>query len=176
MTVRLVLPTANLHDAWLRSRDDWGRDVHQSGSGLQEDDEVDSVGGFARWVERLRRQADVTLPPEPGRVHADYRWLVEEGEVLGAISLRHELNDFLLRAGGHVGYGIRPSARRRGLAGWALLRMLDRARELGLGRVLITCEDGNVASARTIEGAGGALEDIRETELGRTRRYWVDLT
>ncbi|WP_257028221.1 GNAT family N-acetyltransferase [Micromonospora purpureochromogenes] len=66
------------------------------------------------------------------------------------IALRHELNDFLLRVGGHVGYGIRPSARRRGLATWALGRMLGEARALGLDRVLITCEVDNIASAKTM--------------------------
>lgn len=76
---------------------------------------------------------------------------------------------------GHIGYGVRPSARRRGLATWALGETLDRARELGLTRVLVTCDDSNVASARTIEGNGGVLEDVRTTTLGLTRRYWIDL-
>lgn len=96
-------------------------------------------------------------------------------EVLGAIALRHDLNDFLLRAGGHIGYGIRPSARRQGLATWALGRTLDEARKRGLARVLLTCADGNIAPARTIERHGGVLKDVRQTELGRSRRYWIEL-
>jgi predicted acetyltransferase len=95
--------------------------------------------------------------------------------VLGAISLRHTLTDFLLRAGGHVGYGIRPAARRRGLATWALGAMLPEARALGIDRLLVTCNADNAGSARTIEKNGGELEDIRETELGLTRRYWIGL-
>ncbi|MBM0235878.1 GNAT family N-acetyltransferase [Micromonospora sp. ATA32] len=87
--------------------------------------------------------------------------------------LRHELNDFLLRVGGQVGYGIRPSARGRGLATWALGRMLGEARVLGLDRVLITCQVNNIASAKTIEHHGGVLEDVRDTELGAARRYWI---
>jgi predicted acetyltransferase len=94
---------------------------------------------------------------------------------LGAITLRHGLNDFLLRAGGHIGYGLRPSARGYGLAGWALCSILPRAQQLGLSRVLVTCDDVNAASARTIEKAGGVLEDVRHTELGLTRRYWITL-
>jgi Acetyltransferase (GNAT) domain len=74
----------------------------------------------------------------------------------------------LLRAGGHIGYGIRPSARGRGLATWALRSVLVRAPALGLGKVLVTCGDSNLASARVIEKAGGVLEDVRETELGLT--------
>ena len=88
--------------------------------------------------------------------------------MLGGIALRHELSDL-----GHIGYGIRPSARRRGLATWALGRMLGEARLLGLDRVLVICAVDNIASAKTIERHGGVLEDVRETELGTARRYWI---
>ncbi|GAA1756147.1 GNAT family N-acetyltransferase [Luedemannella helvata] len=172
---QLITPTTRLRDAWLDARDEWGRDVHQDGSGLADTDDIDTVEGFAAWVQRLRREADESIPPAPGRVHATYWWIVEDDRVLGAISLRHELNDFLLRAGGHIGYGVRPSARRRGLATWALATVLRHAAARGLERVLVTCADTNVASARTIERNGGVLEDVRDTELGRTRRYWIDL-
>lgn len=172
----LIAPTARLHDAWLASREDWGRGTHQDGSGLAADDDVDSADGFAAWVGRLLSQSDPAVPLPADRVPARYWWITEDGEVLGAISLRYELNDFLARAGGHIGYGVRPAARRRGLARCALAAVLVHAREAGLERVLVTCHDANTASARTIEGAGGVLQDVRETELGATRRYWVDVT
>ncbi|GAB1691465.1 GNAT family N-acetyltransferase [Krasilnikovia sp. M28-CT-15] len=171
----LISPTSRLHLAWLAARDEWGRGVHQDGSGLHTDDDVDSPEGFAAWVDRLCRSADTGVAPEPGRVHCTYRWIVEDDTVLGAIALRHELNDFLLRAGGHIGYGIRPGARRRGLATFALGEVLGQAKQLGLERALITCNVANEASRRTIERHGGALEDIRDTELGRLRRYWISL-
>ena len=119
---------------------------------------MDSVAGFALWVGRLLRQADTSRPVSEDRVHASYWWIVEDGTYLGAITLRHELNDFLLRAAGHIGYGIRPSARGRGLATWALRSVLVRAPALGLRKVLVTCGDSNLASARVIEKAGGVLE------------------
>ena len=171
----LIAPTTRLHHAWLAARDEWGRGVHQDGSGLHADDDVDTSEGFAAWVARLRRESDPTVPPEPGRVHCTSWWIVEDDAMLGAIALRHELNDFLLRAGGHIGYGVRPGARRRGLATFALGHVLLHARDRGLDRVLVTCDDTNAASCRTIEGQGGVLEDIRETELGLTRRYWITL-
>lgn len=171
----LTVPTTALREAWLESRDDWGRGVHQDGSGLRPEDEVDSSEDFAAYVARLLREGDVTVAPAEGRVHCTHRWITEDGRVLGAIALRHELNDFLLRAGGHIGYGIRPSARRRGLASWALALTLERAHGLGLDRVLITCVETNLASRRVIEKACGVLEDVSETELGLTRRYWIDL-
>jgi predicted acetyltransferase len=172
----LIEPTTLLHTQWLAAHDDWGPGTHQDGAGLLADDDVRSPDGFATWVGRLRREADTTAPPAPGRVHCTYWWIVEGNTVLGAIALRHRLNDFLLRAGGHIGYGIRPSTRGRGLATWALGRVLGEARTRGLDRVLLTCADHNAASARVIERHGGVLEDVRDTELGRTRRYWIALT
>jgi predicted acetyltransferase len=164
-----------LRDSWLASRDEWGRGVNQDGSGLHPEDDVDTLAGFSEWVGRLRRQADPTVPVPEGRVPATYWWVVEGDTYLGAIALRHALNDFLLRAGGNIGYGIRPSARGRGLATWALREVLPTAQALGLAKVLVTCDDDNAASARVIEKAGGVLEDVRETELGLTRRYWIVL-
>jgi predicted acetyltransferase len=171
----LCRPSADLRDSWLESRDEWGRGVHQDGSGLHPEDDVETVAGFSAWVDRLIAEGNTSVPAAPGRVHSDYCWIVEDGVYLGAIALRHALTEFLLRVGGHVGYGIRPSARGNGLAGWALHSILPRARELGLDRLLITCADDNLASARTIEKSGGRLEDVRVTELGLTRRYWLAL-
>ena len=169
----LIAPTARMHESWLRSRDEWGRGVHQDGAGLHPEDDVDSADGFAAWVRRLLRESDPAEPLPAGLVPCTYWWVVEQGEVLGAIALRHELNDFLLRAGGHIGYGIRPSARRRGLASFALGEVLPYAAKLGLTRVLVTCNVANEGSRRTIERNGGELEDIRDTEIGRLRRYWI---
>ena len=129
--------------------------------------------GFQAWVERLHHEADRSVVPAPGRVHATSWWIVEGDTLLGAIQLRHELNDFLLDAGGHIGYGVRPSARRLGHASWALGEALVRAASLGLDRVLVTCDDDNLASQRTIERNGGVLEDVRDTSIGRKRRYWI---
>lgn len=171
----LIYPTVRLRDSWMAARDEWDPGAQQPGSGLHPDDEIDSAEGFSAWVRRLTDEANTALPAAQGRVHADYWWIVEDRTYLGAITLRHGLNDFLLRAGGHIGYGLRPSARGRGLAAWAVGSILPRAMQLGLGRVLVTCDDGNAASARTIEKAGGVLEDVRTTELGLTRRYWIRL-
>jgi predicted acetyltransferase len=171
----LISPNLRLRDSWLASRDEWGDGVLQDGSGLSGDDDVDSREGFAAWIARLRRAADTSVPAGQGRVHATCWWIAEDDEYLGAITLRHALNAFLRQAGGNVGYGIRPSARGRGLAAWALRSILPEARDLGLAEILITCDDSNLASARTIENSGGVLEDIRDTELGRTRRYWITL-
>ncbi|MER7455694.1 GNAT family N-acetyltransferase [Micromonospora sp. NPDC126480] len=168
----LIAPTVRLRDAWLEAHHEWGPGLHEDGFGLRPTDEVETPAGFAAWVTRLTDESDPTKPPRDGRARCTYRWIVEDGRVLGGIALRLGPDDVVRRAG-HVGYGIRPSARRRGLATWALGRMLGEARALGLHRVLVICEADNVASARTIERHGGMLEDVRETDLGTARRYWL---
>ncbi|AGL18480.1 GNAT family N-acetyltransferase [Actinoplanes sp. N902-109] len=172
---QLIPPTARLHRQWLAARDEWGRGVHQDGAGLHLGLDVDSADGFAAWVRQLLRQSDPAVEPDPGWVHCTYWWIVEGDEVLGSIALRHELNAMLLDRGGHIGYGVRPSARGRGLAGWAVARVLPYAEGLGLDRVLIACRVDNEASRRTIERCGGVLEDIRATGDGPVMRFWIRL-
>lgn len=104
-------------------------------------------------------------------------WLVEGGEYLGSVNVRHELSDWLLRLGGHIGYAIRPSRRRKGYGKLICRLALAEAKTLGLKRVLITCDDDNIGSAKVIEANGGVLENIvpqAERDIPK-RRYWVDL-
>ncbi|GGL09939.1 GNAT family N-acetyltransferase [Mangrovihabitans endophyticus] len=165
----LMTPTTRLHAAFLRCRDDWGPGLHEDGFGLTADDDVDSPDGFADWVRRLLRHTHPAADPCPDTQHGSPRWIVEDGEVLGGIGLRHHLDDEV----GHVGYGVRPSARGRGLATWALAEVRAEARAVGLDRLLAVCFADNIASMRTIERNGGVLEGVRETEHGRVRRYWL---
>jgi len=162
----LIEPSTELHGAWLEAHDEWGPGGHEDGFGLTPSDDVRSDAGFRAWVERLI--ADATEAP---RV---YRWIVENGQVLGGIALRHGDLELIRRAG-NVGYGIRPSARGHGLAGWALGQILNEARRLGLQRVLLVCASDNVASAKTIERNNGVLESVEPTEQGPVCRYWIDL-
>ncbi|MEV5963549.1 GNAT family N-acetyltransferase [Kribbella sp. NPDC051952] len=170
----LIEPTVELRDSWLESSREWG-EVSQDGAGLWEAEDLSTVEGFATWIERLREQADDSRELPADKVHATYFWIVEDGNYLGAITLRHTLTAKLLEGGGHIGYGVRPSARGRGLATWALGQVLDVARRRGLDRVLLTCDEDNTASAKIIEHNGGVLEDIRDTWLGPARRYWITL-
>ncbi|MEU4197721.1 GNAT family N-acetyltransferase [Kribbella sp. NPDC026611] len=170
----LIEPTVALRDSWRESAREWG-DESQDGAGLWEAEDLSTVEGFAAWTKRLHELSDDSIGVTEDLVPATFWWIVEGGTYLGAITLRHTLNAKLLEGGGHIGYGIRPSARRRGLASWALGEVLERARARGLDRVLLTCDAGNEASAKTIERHGGVLEDIRDTWLGVARRYWITL-
>ncbi|MEV4709285.1 GNAT family N-acetyltransferase [Actinoplanes sp. NPDC049316] len=170
----LIAPNVRLHDAWLEAHHEWGPGLHEDGFGIGAADDVRSPGGFAAWVARLARQSDPAVTVEAGRHGCAYRWIVEDDRVLGGIALRYGDDEYVAWAG-HVGYGIRPSARRRGLATWALGRMLEEAPTLGLERVLAVCAVGNVASMTTIERCGGVFEGVRETKSGPLRRYWFQL-
>lgn len=99
----------------------------------------------------------------------------EEGKILGAVNIRHRLNDYLLSIGGHIGYGVRPSERRKGYASVMLALALEKARELRIDRALVTCDKENIGSARTIQKNGGILENEVPDERRITQRYWIDL-
>lgn len=170
----LIAPTTRLHSAWLEAHEEWGPGQHEDGFGLGPSDEVNSPAGIAAWVTRLTNESDPARTIDVGTHSCTYRWIVENDRVLGGIALRHGGDDYVQWAG-HVGYGIRPSARGRGLATWALSRMLEEARVLGLDRVLAVCAVDNLTSVKTIERCGGVFEGIRDTKFGPARRYWIDL-
>jgi len=170
----MIAPTERLHTAWLEAHGEWGSGVHEDGFGLKPSDEINSPAGFAAWVACLATHSDPAKTAEAAPSLCTYRWIVEDDRVLGGIALRHESDDFVLRHG-HIGYGIRPSSRRRGLATWALGEMLNEARGSGLERVLMVCEVDNTASAKTIVRCGGALETARDTKFGGALRYWIQL-
>ncbi len=165
----LAVPDVCLQASWAEAILEFGSEtIHGSGIGP---DAVDvSNEGCAAFVDELRRAGDVREPPlRPGWVHCTHFWIVDGPDLVGFLALRHELTPFLLEEGGHIGYSVRPSRRREGHASRALALALPRAAALGLDRVLLTCDEDNVASRRTIEQNGGELEDIRS---GR-RRYWI---
>jgi predicted acetyltransferase len=135
---------------------------------------------FAGYVEAITDQTGkVRLPTGQilPKVPFSVFWLVEGDEFIGETHVRHRLNDYLIREGGHVGYGIRPARQRQGYGKLILALALDECRGLGLRRVLITCLQDNVASARIIEANGGALENVIADLAGRgpLRRYWIAL-
>ncbi len=106
-------------------------------------------------------------------------WLVNnERELLGVSNLRHELTPSLEREGGHIGYGVRPSQRRKGYASVLLKKTIERAKARGLVRVLITCGKSNIASARVILKNGGIFdcEGYLEDRGEIVQRYWINLT
>jgi len=129
----------------------------------------DAPDCFADYVAALRAQSDPQTPRPAGWVPCTTWWWVDGQDYLGRIALRHQLTERLRETGGHIGYDVRPTARRRGHATAMLLAALPRAHDLGIDPVLVTCDADNLASRKVIEASRGVLEDERHGTL----RYWV---
>ncbi len=130
---------------------------------------------FETLLARLRDDAHGVGLPDGFVPHSTY-WLVRGSrEIVGVTNLRHSLTPFLLREGGNIGYGIRPSARRNGYGREILRQMLPKARALGLSRLLVTCGKLNLGSVRIILGNGGVLESEEFTAERNevVQRYWI---
>lgn len=129
------------------------------------------------WAEYVTRINDAPrgVGMRDGDVAATFLLAWEGDELIGRASIRHELNDFLETYGGHIGYAVAPDHRGRGYATEMLRQSLVIARAQGITDVLVTCDDDNVASARTIERCGGVFDSVLDgPEAGqRRRRYWI---
>ena len=131
---------------------------------------------FNRYLEVLeQRERGVNLPPR--HVPSTFMFAFKGERIVGRVSIRHTLNEFLLRVGGHIGYVVIPEFRRQGHATAMLRLALQYAHDtLGLDQVLVTCDDDNIGSIKTIENNGGVLKEVIEgPDLSKPkRRYWID--
>lgn len=128
---------------------------------------------FKHYLENLENKIDADgMVPE-----SVYFCLDEErNRFVGAICIRHHLADELLFTGGHIGYGVRPTDRRKGIASEMLRQALQICKTMGIDRVLLTCDKDNIGSARTILNNGGVLENEVINEEGiLEQRYWIEL-
>lgn len=170
----LVPPDVARWQSWAAMIEDFGGtdEMHGSGHWNLDGGPVPTEAGCAAYVAMTELTSTADL--DGTRVPSTYFWITDgdggpDDEVLGFLHLRHVLNDWLLEEGGHIGYAVRPSARRRGHASRALALGVRAAAGLGIERVLVTCDLDNAASRRTIEAGGGVLEDERHGKL----RYWI---
>ena len=167
--MRLVLASADRREAFLEVAREWrasGTDRYRA-----------ALEDFDAWLAKVRRESrQETCPPR--FVAQDHYWLVDDdGRILGGVRFRHRLAPHLLVEGGHIGYDVRPSERRKGIGTRLLALTLERARARGLDRVLVTCDHDNVGSARIIERNGGVETSSTASERSGkvVRRYWIDL-
>ncbi len=131
---------------------------------------------FEGYVEKKKSESRGENIPH-GWVPSTTYWLIDEGEFIGRVSIRHYLNPSLEKTGGHIGYDIRPSKRGRGYGVKILALALPKAKELGIARALITCDAKNTASRKIIEKNGGVYRDsIPNPELNVDKlRFWIDI-
>lgn len=128
---------------------------------------------FESFVEKEKWKEHADQPD--GRVPQTTLWLVDGDEVIGTVRIRHFLNERLEKVGGHIGYDVRPSKRRLGYGTKILELAIPKARELGVERILVTCNVDNIGSRKIIEKNGGILQDqIPNPEGGPDKlRFWV---
>ena len=157
---------------------DYKREFIEAGSSM------DGTGGLRKcetaqeWIEFNERMENPETVPSHFVPATQYVYLRKsDNRIVGMIQIRHELNEYLHNFGGHIGYSVRPSERRKGYAGKMLAEFLPVCRRMGLGRVLVTCMTGNVASRRTIMKNGGVYENtVFEPDLKvNLERYWIKL-
>jgi len=171
--LELLRPTVTVMTSFLEAMDEFAaegvRDSQTAGWIATYGDTWRTPAGFRVFVDRVNaEEVDERVLPERW-VLTSTRWWVDGDRYLGRIAVRHRLNDFLREVGGHVGYDVRPGARRQGHATAMLRAVLPHAHRLDIDPALVTCDVDNLASVRVIEASGGLLEDVR----GGKRRYWV---
>ena len=124
---------------------------------------------FEAFVQSKLDEATRETDERPFKTHL---WTIEDNAFVGRIAIFHHLTPALEVSGGHIGYDVRPSFRCRGLATEMLRRALPVAWELGLSRVLLTCDASNLASQRVIERNAGVRDTTRATDDGKLA-YWI---
>lgn len=134
---------------------------------------------YEQWLEKIELLKKAETCPNDRCCGIQY-FLIRENDnkLVGMINLRWNLNDWMIRNGGHIGYGIRPTERRKGYNKINLYLCLLKAQEQGLKEVLITADDENLGSTKTIESLGGILENKvtnYDDENKLTRRYWINV-
>lgn len=144
---------------------------------------INGCGGLNRYLNNyegwLKKLENDMSNPGPGRVHSLTYYLVRESDnkIVGMVNIRLELNDRLLRCGGNIGYGIRPSERRKGYNKINLYLALEVCQEYGLEEVLLDCDEENIGSKRSMEALGGALISKYEDPVeGKCLKYKINVS
>ncbi|WP_241558897.1 GNAT family N-acetyltransferase [Oceanobacillus halophilus] len=167
----LVKPAREFKDEYLSFYQEWVESGEDMIPWVIEKDPTD----FEKMLQFLDDNEKGLNQPE-GWVPDSTRWLVnEEKRILGVVNIRHDLTEFLLNGGGHIGYGIRPSERKKGYATKLLKLSLELTKDLGIDRVLVVCDKDNIGSMKVIVKNGGIEDkDFIEENGNIVKRYWME--
>ena len=132
---------------------------------------------FRGLLTRLHNCSKGINTPDGFVPHSSF-WLIDANDrIIGVSNVRHELTDKLRHEGGHIGYGIRPSERKKGYGTILLKKSLEKAREIGISKVLITCDKQNLGSVGVILKNNGKFdsEEFIDTTGCVIQRYWIEI-
>lgn len=138
------------------------------------DGEVSKFSNYEEWLSFENKLHYKDTTPQhlvPGHTF----FLMDNQELIGIINIRYELNDNLLKCGGHIGYSIRPKYRNLGYGKLQLQLALEKCKDIGLEKVLLTCKKTNFGSKRVILSCGGFLENEINIKENVVERYWIEL-
>ena len=137
---------------------------------------LDRFSSIEVWLEELKKRSCEDTVPKGLVPSSTYLGVREKDNyIVGMIDIRHYLNEYLTQAGGHIGYGVRKTERNKGYAKQMLKLALEKYKELKIKKVLITCDEDNIASEKVILSANAKLEDIRNVDGENKKRFWIDL-
>jgi predicted acetyltransferase len=169
---RLETPAETWRESYLEALEEY----HQEGRYL-EYDPVELRRDFPAFIRRIAGYSRGEGLPEGFVPSSDY-WLIDDDQFIGRVAIRHQLNDWLIKVGGNIGYDIRPSKRRMGYGTQILALALPKAREIGLTRALVTCDEDNIGSRKIIKANDGKFENrlMLVDDRPAILRYWIDLS
>ena len=137
---------------------------------------LDRFSSIEIWFEELKKKSCEDTVPEGLVPSSTYLGVREKDNyIVGMIDIRHYLNEYLTQVGGNIGYGVRKTERNKGYAKQMLKLALEKCKELKIKKVLITCDEDNIASEKVILSANAKLEDIRNVDGENKKRFWIDL-
>ena len=137
---------------------------------------LDRFSSIEVWLEELKKRSCEDTVPKGLVPSSTYLGVREKDNyIVGMIDIRHYLNEYLTQVGGHIGYGVRKTERNKGYAKQMLKLALEKCKELKIKKVLITCDEDNIASEKVILSANAKLEDIRNVDGENKKRFWIEL-
>ncbi|EOP23998.1 MULTISPECIES: GNAT family N-acetyltransferase [Bacillus] len=172
MNVFLITPTTDLQEEYLDFYNEW----KDSGETMIPWVISKDPSNFPAMIQELLDAHNGVNLPESWVPDSTYWLVTDENKIVGVVNIRHSLTEHLFNTGGHVGYGIRPSERRKGYATKLLELSLEKTKELNIEKVLVVCDEVNTGSEKTILHNGGLRDDDFIEEDGNiVRRYWIEL-